>query len=157
MQKISSFLWFNDNAEQAVDFYASVFKDFVKGEPIRYAEGSPGPVGSVMTLPFTIFGQEFVALNGGPIFTFNPSISFVVNCEDQAEVDYYWEKLSQGGQEVQCGWVTDPFGLSWQVVPKALVAILKSGDEGKVQRAMQAVMTMQKLDIAQIIQAAEAA
>ena len=124
MQKITPFLWFNNNAEDAVNFYTSIFKNSKVGTVTRYGDAGPGPKGSVMTASFQIEGQEFVALNGGPVYQFTPAISFVVNCETQAEVDYYWDKLSAGGREVQCGWVTDKFGVSWQVVPAILVDIV---------------------------------
>ena len=148
MQKITPFLWFNNNAEEAIDFYASIFKDVTKGAVSRYGKGGPGPEGSVMVASFKMFGQEFTALNGGPIFKFTEAISFVVNCETQEEVDAYWEQLSEGGEKSQCGWLKDKFGLSWQIVPVALPRLLSSGDAAKKGRVMQAMMKMTKIDIA---------
>lgn len=146
MQKITPFLWFDSNAEEAINFYISVFKDAKIGEVARYTEAGPGPKGSVMTAAFEIFGQQFIALNGGPTFKFTEAISMVVNCENQEEVDYYWEKLSEGGQQQQCGWLKDKFGLSWQVVPTELPSLFM-GDAKKSQKAIQAMMQMSKLDI----------
>jgi predicted 3-demethylubiquinone-9 3-methyltransferase (glyoxalase superfamily) len=147
MQKITPFLWFDANAEEAVDFYKSIFKDSRVLGMTRYGEGGPGPKGSVMTVNFTLNGQEFVALNGGPHFTFTEAISFVVNCETQEEVDYYWSKLSRGGKEVQCGWLKDKYGLSWQIVPTILSKLVQDSDSEKSKRVMQALMKMVKLDI----------
>ena len=158
MQKITPFLWFNDNAEEAVKFYTSVFKNSKIGKVARYDEAgekaSGRPAGSVMTVEFQLEGQEFVALNGGPVFKFTEAISFVVNCETQEEVDYYWEKLSAGGKEVQCGWLKDKFGLSWQIVPTVLGELLSDKDAAKAQRAMEAMLKMVKLDIKKLKQAA---
>lgn len=149
MHSITPFLWFDDNAEEAVDFYTSVFKDTEVLEVSRYPENSPGTPGAVMTIGFRLNGQEFIALNGGPVFSFNPSVSFVIGgIENQEEVDYYWEKLIDGGQESQCGWLTDRFGLSWQVVPKVLIELLKDEDKEKSGRVMQAMLQMRKIDIA---------
>jgi predicted 3-demethylubiquinone-9 3-methyltransferase (glyoxalase superfamily) len=159
MQKITPFLWFNDNAEEAVKFYTSIFKNSKIGKIARYDEArekaAGRPAGSVMTVEFQIEGQEFVALNGGPIFKFTEAISFVVNCETQEEVDYYWEKLSQGGKEVQCGWLKDKYGLSWQIVPTVLGELLSDKDAAKAQRVMQAMLKMVKLDIEKLKQAAK--
>ena len=159
MQKITPFLWFNDNAEEAVKFYTSVFKNSNIGKIARYDEAgekaSERPAGSVMTVEFQIEGQEFVALNGGPMFKFTEAISFVVNCETQEEVDYYWEKLSTGGKEVQCGWLKDKYGLSWQIVPTVLGELLSDKDAAKSQRVMQAMLKMVKLDIKKLKQAAK--
>jgi predicted 3-demethylubiquinone-9 3-methyltransferase (glyoxalase superfamily) len=159
MQKITPFLWFNDNAEEAVKFYTSVFKNSKIGKVARYDEAgekaSGRPAGSVMTVEFQLEGQEFVALNGGPMFKFTEAISFVVNCETQEEVDYYWEKLSAGGKEVQCGWLKDKFGLSWQIVPTVLGELLSDKDAAKAQRAMEAMLKMVKLDIKKLKQAAK--
>ena len=159
MQKITPFLWFNDNAEEAVKFYTSIFKNSKIGKIARYGEEGEKiagrPKGSVMTVEFQIEGQEFVALNGGPIFKFTEAISFVVNCETQEEVDYYWEKLSASGKEVQCGWLTDKFGLSWQIVPTVLGELLSDKDAAKSQRVMQAMLKMVKLDIKKLKQAAK--
>ena len=159
MQKITPFLWFNDNAEEAVKFYTSIFKNSKIGKIARYGEEGEKiagrPKGSVMTVEFQLEGQQFIALNGGPIFKFTEAISFVVNCETQEEVDYYWEKLSQGGKEVQCGWLKDKHGLSWQIVPTVLGELLSDKDAAKSQRVMQAMLKMVKLDIKKLKQAAK--
>jgi predicted 3-demethylubiquinone-9 3-methyltransferase (glyoxalase superfamily) len=151
MQKITPFLWFNDNAEEAVKFYASIFKDSKIGRIARYGEEAAQktgrPKGSVMTVEFELEGQQFVGLNGGPMFKFTEAVSFVVNCETQEEVDYFWEKLSEGGEKSRCGWLTDKFGLSWQVVPTVLIDMLHDKDPGKSQRVMEAVLQMDKIDI----------
>ena len=148
MQKITTFLWFNDNAEEAVNFYTSVFKDSKVGTINRYSEAGPGPAGSVMIATFTLFGQDFVALNGGPMFKFTEAISLVVNCETQEEVDYYWEKLTVGGEESMCGWLKDKFGLSWQIVPTILPTLISDPDPVKSKRAMEAMLKMRKIDTA---------
>jgi len=153
--KINPFLWFDTQAEDAVKFYASVFKNSKIGTISRYGDAGPGPKGSVMTASINIEGIEFVALNAGPLFKFNESISFVINCEDQAEVDYYWEKLTAGGEESMCGWLKDKFGLSWQVTPVRLIELVANKDPQKANRAMQAMMKMRKIDIATIEKAAE--
>jgi predicted 3-demethylubiquinone-9 3-methyltransferase (glyoxalase superfamily) len=147
-QKITPFLWFNDNAEQAMDFYTSVFKDSKIVSVSRYGDAGPGPKGTVMVGKFEIEGQEFLALNGGPHFTFTEAISLVVNCETQAEVDYYWDKLGAGGKIQQCGWLKDKFGLSWQIVPTALGELMAKGAPEQANRVMQVMMKMVKLDIA---------
>ena len=158
MQKITPFLWFDDQAEAAVKFYTSIFKNSKIGKIARYdkaGEKAAGrPAGSVMTVEFQLEGQKFVALNGGPIFKFTEAVSFVVNCKTQAEVDFYWKKLSVGGKEVQCGWLKDKYGLSWQIVPTVLGELLSSKDAAKSQRVMQAMLTMVKLDIKKLKQAA---
>jgi predicted 3-demethylubiquinone-9 3-methyltransferase (glyoxalase superfamily) len=146
MQKITPFLWFDSQAEEAMKFYVSIFKNSKIGTVTRYGDAGPGPKGTVMTATFELEGQEFVALNGGPLFKFNESISFVVNCESQDEVDYFWEKLSAGGQTGPCGWLKDKFGLSWQIVPTRIREWAK--DTAGFQRVMHAVMQMKKLDIA---------
>ena len=146
-QKITPFLWFNKNAEEAVKFYTSVFKNSKKGKVARCGKGGPGPEGSVLTAMFQIEGQEFLALNGGPTFKFNEAISFVVNCKTQKEIDYYWEKLSKGGKKVECGWLKDKFGVSWQVVPANLGELMRDKNAAKSSRVMQAIMKMKKLDI----------
>ncbi len=148
MQKIVPFLWFDNEAEEAAQFYTSIFKNSRITGVSRYTEGAPRPAGTAMTVSFELAGQEFTALNGGPEFKFNESISFYVNCETQAEVDYFWEKLTAGGQEVQCGWLKDKFGVSWQIVPTRLGELLGDKDPQKAQRAMQAMLQMKKLDIA---------
>jgi predicted 3-demethylubiquinone-9 3-methyltransferase (glyoxalase superfamily) len=152
MQKITPFLWFNGNAEQAAKFYTSVFKKSKIHAITRYgksaSKGSGQPEGSVMTVEFDIEGQRFTALNGGPNFKFNESISFVVRCKTQSELDYYWKKLtSGGGEEVACGWLKDKFGVSWQIVPENIMELLNSKNPEKVERLMAAVMNMVKLDI----------
>jgi predicted 3-demethylubiquinone-9 3-methyltransferase (glyoxalase superfamily) len=154
MQKITPFLWFNGNAEQAVKFYTSIFKNSKVGRILRYSEEvakvsqSGQPAGSVLTIEFEIEGQKFVALNGGPEFKFNESISFVVNCETQEEVDYFWEKLTaDGGEESQCGWLKDKFGVSWQITPTVLIDMLHDKDSAKAERVMKAMLQMQKIDI----------
>jgi predicted 3-demethylubiquinone-9 3-methyltransferase (glyoxalase superfamily) len=152
MQKITPFLWFDNQAEEAAKFYASVFKNSKVGRILRYdeasAKGAGRPVGSVLTIEFEIAGQKFTALNGGPEFKFNESISFVVNCETQNEVDYFWEKLmADGGQESQCGWLKDKFGVSWQITPTVLIDMLNDKDAKKAERVMKAMMQMQKIDI----------
>jgi predicted 3-demethylubiquinone-9 3-methyltransferase (glyoxalase superfamily) len=159
MQKITPFLWFDDNAEEAVKFYTSIIKNSKIGKIARYDEAGEKaagrPAGSVMTVEFQLEGQEFVALNGGPHFKFTEAISFVVNCETQEEVDYYWEKLSASGKEVQCGWLKDKYGLSWQIVPTVLGELLSDKDAAKAQRVMQAMLKMVKLDIKKLKQAAK--
>jgi len=158
MQKITTFLWFNDNAEEAANFYVSVFKNGRIGRISRYGDAGQDvhgrPPGSVMTVEFALDGQQFVALNGGPVFTFNEAISLVINCESQDEVDYFWDKLTAGGgKPVQCGWLRDKFGLSWQVVPTALSKLM-SGDPAAANRVMEAMLKMVKLDIKTLEQAA---
>jgi predicted 3-demethylubiquinone-9 3-methyltransferase (glyoxalase superfamily) len=155
MAKITPFLWFDDQAEEAVNFYVSIFKNSRVLGVTRYGDSGPGPKGSVMTAAFELEGQEFTALNGGPHFKFTEAVSFVVNCETQEEVHYFWEKLSAGGQEVQCGWIKDKYGLSWQIVPTILAELLQSKDPQKSNRVMQAMMQMEKLDIATLKKAAE--
>jgi len=147
MQKITPFLWFDANAEEAVAFYTSVFKDSKVLATARYGEAGPGPKGSVMTMKFVLNGQEFIALNAGPHFQFNEAVSFVVNCETQQEVDDYWTKLTTGGKEVQCGWLKDKFGLSWQITPTILPQLLQDKDPQKANRVMHAMMKMVKIDI----------
>jgi predicted 3-demethylubiquinone-9 3-methyltransferase (glyoxalase superfamily) len=147
VQKITPFLWFDHQAEEAARFYVSIFPNSRFGKVIRYGQAGPGPAGSVMTVEFQLEGQSFVALNGGPHFKFTEAVSFVVNCQTQDEVDSYWEKLSAGGGEVQCGWVKDKFGLSWQIVPTRLTELLGDPDPQKSQRVMKAMLTMKKLDI----------
>ena len=148
MQKITTLLWFENQAEEAVKFYTSVFKDSKIISEMRWPEGGPGVAGSVLTVEFELAGQQFVALNGGPEFKFTEAISLVINCEDQAEVDYYWEKLlADGGKESQCGWLKDKYGLSWQVTPTILPELLRSPDREKAKRVMQAMMKMVKIDV----------
>jgi predicted 3-demethylubiquinone-9 3-methyltransferase (glyoxalase superfamily) len=149
-QKITPFLWFNDNAEEAMNFYTSIFKNSKIGSVARYGETGPGPKGSVMTATFQIEGQEFIALNGGPHFKFTEAISFVVDCKTQEEVDEFWEKLSAGGEKSRCGWLKDKFGLSWQIVPDTLGKLMQDKDPEKSKRVMQAMMKMDKLIIADL-------
>jgi predicted 3-demethylubiquinone-9 3-methyltransferase (glyoxalase superfamily) len=147
MQKITPFLWFDGKAEEAMNFYTSIFKNSKIGSVTRYGEEGPGPKGTVMTATFQLAGQEFMALNGGPQFTFSPAISFFVNCETQEEVDELWEKLSEGGEKNRCGWLTDRFGVSWQIVPSALGVMLRDKDAAKSRRVMRAMLQMDKIDI----------
>src|ERR1700752_2175790 len=142
MQKIHPFLWFDTQAEEAMQFYCSIFKNSKIGNVSRYGEGGPGPKGSVMTASFELEGQKFTVLNGGPHFKFSEAVSFVVDCKSQAEVDELWEKLSAGGQPGQCAWLKDKFGLSWQIVPSALGELLSQPDPQKSKRVMEAMMTM---------------
>ena len=153
MQKIVTFLWFNDNAEEAMTFYVSIFKNSKVVGVTRYGDAGPGPKGKVMTATFQLAGQEFYALNGGPQFSFTPAISFFVNCETQQEVDELWEKLSAGGQQSQCGWLKDKYGLSWQIVPKILGKLLGDKDAKKANSVMQAMLQMKKIDIKGLQQA----
>jgi|SRR5450631_1494625 predicted 3-demethylubiquinone-9 3-methyltransferase (glyoxalase superfamily) len=149
MQKLTPFLWFDGKAEEAANFYTSIFKNSKILTIARYGEAGPGPKGSVMAATFQLEGQEFIALNGGPQYTFTPAISLLVNCETQAEVDGLWAKLtSGGGKEVQCGWLQDKFGLSWQIVPKAFFELMQDKDPAKSQRVFKAMMQMTKFDIA---------
>jgi len=151
-QKITPFLWFDNNAEEAMNFYVSVFNNSKIGTVTRYGDAGPGPKGSVLTAAFELEGQKFVALNGGPRFKFTEAISFVINCETQAEIDYFWDKLtSDGGQESMCGWLKDKFGLSWQVVPAEIGSLL-TGE--KSNQVMQAIMQMKKIDLSTLRQAA---
>jgi predicted 3-demethylubiquinone-9 3-methyltransferase (glyoxalase superfamily) len=157
MQKITPFLWFDDQSEEAVRFYTSIFRNSKVGRTLRSGEEvakvseSGRSVGSVLTIEFEIEGQKFVALNGGPLFKFNESISFVINCETQEEVDYYWEKLTaDGGEESQCGWLKDRFGVSWQITPIVLIDMLQDKDSAKAERVMKAMLQMQKIDIAKL-------
>ena len=157
MRKISPFLWFDNQAEEAAKFYTTVFKGSKIDRIARYGEAGPGPKGSVMVAEFTLDGQQFVALNGGPHYKITPAVSFVINCRDQSEVDYYWDKLtSDGGQPVQCGWLTDKFGVSWQVVPTILMELMADPDKAKAKRVTEAMMKMVKLDIAKLKEAATA-
>jgi predicted 3-demethylubiquinone-9 3-methyltransferase (glyoxalase superfamily) len=155
VSKIIPFLWFDSQAEQAAKFYVSVFKGSSILDVARYPEGSNGTPGSVMTVRFRILGQEFAALNGGPLFKFTPAVSFVVRCRNQRELDYYWRRLSAGGEKVQCGWLRDRFGLSWQIVPDGLTELLAGNDPKKAERVMRAVMKMVKLDIGLLKKAAK--
>jgi predicted 3-demethylubiquinone-9 3-methyltransferase (glyoxalase superfamily) len=148
LQKITPFLWFDTQAEEAARFYVSLFPRSKVHAIARYGAGGPGPAGSVMTVDFELAGQRFVALNGGPTYKLTEAVSFVVNCKDQKEIDRYWAKLGDGGSDVQCGWLKDRFGLSWQVVPTALWKMITDKDPARSARVMQALMTMVKLDLA---------
>ena len=148
MQKITPFLWFDSQAEEAMNFYVSIFKDSRILSVSRYGEGGPGPAGEVMTATFQLEGQEFMALNGGPNHNFTDAISFFVDCKTQEEVDRLWEKLSEGGEPGPCGWLRDKFGLSWQIIPEVLGELLNDPDPVKSQRVMQAMLQMSKIDIA---------
>lgn len=147
MQKITPFLWFDGNAEEAVNFYVSVFKNSKVGRVTRYGDAGPGPKGTVMSATFQLEGQEFFALNGGPQFTFTPAISFFVTCETQAEVDDLWEELSAGGEKQRCGWLKDKYGVSWQIIPIALGKMLQDNDAGNTKKAFAAMLQMDKIDI----------
>jgi predicted 3-demethylubiquinone-9 3-methyltransferase (glyoxalase superfamily) len=157
MNKFVPCLWFDGRAEEAMEFYTRVFKDSKKAGFTRYGDNGPGPKGSVMTASFTLFGQDFLALNGGPMFQFTPAISLIVNCDDQAEIDHYWEKLAEGGETQVCGWLKDKFGVSWQVVPRDLGEMALSGTPEQRGRMMAAMMQMKKLDAAAIRQAFDSA
>ena len=154
MPKITPFLWFNDKAEEAANLYVSIFPNSKMLSVSRYGDAGPGPKGSVMTVAFELDGEPFTALNGGPNFTFTPAVSFVVHCDRQQEIDDYWAKLTAGGKPVQCGWLEDKYGLSWQIVPKVLMRLLQDTDPAKSQRVMKAMMQMVKIDIAQLEAAA---
>jgi predicted 3-demethylubiquinone-9 3-methyltransferase (glyoxalase superfamily) len=152
---ITPFLWFDSEALEAAEFYASVFPNSEVTSVTRYTEVGPGPAGSVFTVEFQLDGQRFMGLNGGPLFTFSEAISFMITCADQAEVDYFWEKLTEGGVESQCGWLRDRYGLSWQVVPGGMEDILNDPDPERAQRAMKAMLSMQKIDVAALRAAAD--
>ena len=156
MQKITPFLWFNGQAEEAANLYTSLFNNSKIGSIARYGEAGPGPKGTVMSVTFQLNGQEFIALNGGPQFTFSPAISFLVSCETQEEVDRLWEKLSEGGRKDRCGWLQDKYGLSWQIVPSVLGTMLHDKDPEKSRKVMKAMLQMDKIDIARLEQAYEA-
>ena len=153
MQKITPFLWFNDQAEEAMNFYVSIFKNSKIGSITRYGDAGPGPKGSVMAATFQLEGQDFFALNGGPQFQFTPAISFFVNCETQEEVDELWGKLSAGGRKDRCGWLQDKYGLSWQIIPSVLNTMLRDKNPAKANKVMQAMLQMDKIDIARLKQA----
>jgi predicted 3-demethylubiquinone-9 3-methyltransferase (glyoxalase superfamily) len=154
LQKVTPCLWYDGNAEAAVNHYLSIFKDGQILDVARYGDAGPGPKGTVLTIRFEIAGQQFIALNGGPQFKFAEAISLSVDCKDQAEVDDLWEKLSQGGSKVQCGWLKDKFGLSWQIVPRRVIELLAQPDAAKSNRVMPALLKMQKLDVAALEAAA---
>lgn len=147
MQKITPFLWFDGKADEAANFYASIFKNSKIKSVARYGEAGPGPKGSVMTVTFQLEGEDFIALNGGPQFTFSPAISFLVSCQTQGEVDELWEKLSAGGSDMQCGWLKDKYGVSWQIIPTALFELMQDKDPVKSQRVFKAMLQMTKIDV----------
>ena len=147
MQKITPFLWFDNSAEEAANFYVTIFKNSRIVHMSRWGDGGPVPKGTVMSVTFELNGHEFMGLNGGPTFTFSPAISFFVKCETQQEVDEYWEKLSAGGKKERCGWLKDKFGVSWQIIPNALGTYMQAKDPAKAKRVMQAMMQMDKIDI----------
>jgi predicted 3-demethylubiquinone-9 3-methyltransferase (glyoxalase superfamily) len=153
MQRITPFLWFDDQAEEAMNFYVSIFKNSKVGRVTRHGEAGPGPKGSVLSATFQLEGQEFMALNGGPHFSFTPAISFFVNCETQEEVDELWKKLSAGGKTERCGWLKDKYGLSWQIIPSALGRLMGDNNAAKAQSVMKAMLEMDKIDIARLQQA----
>ncbi len=155
MQLITPFLWFDNNAEEAMNFYVSVFKNSRVGRVTRYGEAGPAPAGTVMTVEFELDGQEFVGLNGGPHFKFTEAVSFTVRCDTQEEIDYYWDKLSEAGQTSRCGWLKDKFGLSWQVEPRILGDLMADKDPEKAKRVMEAMLKMDKIDIEPIRRAYE--
>ena len=157
MQKITPCLWFDGQAEEAASFYCSIFKNSQILETSHYGEGAPQPAGSVLLVSFELDGQQFQALNGGPQYTFSEAISLSVSCADQDEVDYFWERLTDGGEPGPCGWLKDKFGVSWQIVPQQLVQLLADPDPGRAQRAMQAMMSQGKIDIAEVRKAADSA
>ena len=155
-QKITTFLWFDSNAEEAANFYVSVFKNSRILNSVRYGDVGPGAKGTIMIIDFELDGERFTALNGGPNFKFTEAVSLVVHCKTQEEVDYFWEKLSDGGEKVECGWLKDKFGLSWQITPEILLELIQDPDEQKSQRVMKAMMQMKKIDIEDLKKAAEA-
>jgi predicted 3-demethylubiquinone-9 3-methyltransferase (glyoxalase superfamily) len=147
MQKITPFLWFDNNAEEAVNFYTSIFKNSKIKDTRRFGDGGPGKDGKFMTGTFQLEGQDFMVINAGPVFKFTEAISLFVNCETQEEVDYYWERLSEGGSKSQCGWLKDKFGLSWQIVPSILGELMRGKDSVKNKKVLDAMLKMSKLDI----------
>ena len=157
MQKITPYLWFDTQAEEAMNFYTSIFRNSKIGTITRYGEGVPAPKGTVMAATFQLDGQNFFALNGGPQFTFTPAISFFVNCETQQEVDELWEKLSEGGKKERCGWLKDKYGVSWQVIPSVLGELMQDKDGEKSARVMKAMLQMSKIDIKKLKQASDQA
>ena len=150
MQKITPFLWFDNNAEEAMNFYISIFKNSKVSGVSRYGDAGPGPKGTVMVAGFELDGQKFTALNGGPLFKFTEAISFVIDCKNQEEVDHYWYKLSEGGEESMCGWLKDKYGLSWQVVPDKLIELMQDEDPKKAGNVMQAMLQMRKIEISEL-------
>ncbi len=154
MKRITPCLWFNDQAEEAANFYISIFRDSRILNMTHYGESGPGPEGQVLTVTFELDGAPFMGLNGGPAFQFSEAVSFVVDCDTQEEIDYYWEKLSQGGEKVQCGWLKDKFGVSWQVVPRELDTLITQSTPERREDVMKAMLQMTKLDIAKLREAA---
>ena len=157
MPRITPNLWFDTNGQEAAEFYVSVFPNSAITGMTHYGEAGPGPAGTVLTVEFELDGQPFIAINGGPLFTFDEAVSFLIECADQAEVDYYWSALSEGGEEGQCGWLKDRYGLSWQVCPAGMKEILNDPDRGRAERAMRAMLGMKKIDVAALHAAADQA
>ncbi|MER6611819.1 VOC family protein [Streptomyces xantholiticus] len=155
MPRITPNLWFDTEGQEAAEFYVSVFPNSRIKHISYYGEAGPRPAGTVLTVDFVLDGQEYTAINGGPEFTFNEAMSLLINCKDQEEVDHYWNKLGEGGQEGPCGWLKDRYGLSWQVVPAALGELLEDEDQGRAQRAMSAMLGMKKIDVAALHEAAD--
>ncbi|MFI9628295.1 VOC family protein [Streptomyces sp. NPDC052042] len=155
-QGFTTCLWFDGQAEEAAEYYLSVFRDSRRGRTVRYTDAGPGPAGSVMTVEFEINGQRFIGVNGGPEFTFNEAVSFQIGCTDQGEVDYYWSRLTDGGEEGPCGWLKDRYGVSWQVTPEVLIDLLADPDAERAARTTAAMMTMKKLDVAALRKAHDA-
>lgn len=155
MPRITPNLWFDTEGEEAAEFYVSVFPNSKINNISHYTDAGPRPAGTVLTVDFELDGQEYTAINGGPEFTFDEAISLLINCADQAEVDYYWERLSEGGEEGPCGWLKDRYGVSWQVIPEGMDELMKDPDQGRVQRAMEAMFGMKKIDIAAMTAAAD--
>jgi predicted 3-demethylubiquinone-9 3-methyltransferase (glyoxalase superfamily) len=155
MPRITPNLWFDTQGQQAAEFYVSVFPNSKITNVLYYGEAGPGPAGTVLTVDFELDGQEYTAINGGPAFTFDEAISLLINCADQAEVDYYWEKLTDGGEESECGWLKDRFGLSWQVCPVGMVELFSDPDRARADRAMKAMLGMKKIDLAAVQAAAD--
>ncbi len=156
MPRITPNLWFDTEAEEAAEFYVSVFPNSKVTGLTRYGESGPGPAGTVLTVEFELDGQPFLGINGGPVFTFDEAVSFLIDCADQSEIDYYWSALSEGGEESQCGWLKDRYGLSWQVCPTGMKELFEDPDPGRADRAMRAMLGMGKIDLAELRAAAEA-
>ena len=155
MPRITPNLWFDTQGKEAAEFYVSIFPNSEITDVTYYGEAGPGPAGTVLTVNFSLDGRDFTAINGGPAFTFDEAISLLIECKDQAEVDYYWEKLTDGGQEAQCGWLKDKYGLSWQVCPEGMEAVLNDSDPERANRAMKAMLGMVKIDVAALQAAAD--
>jgi predicted 3-demethylubiquinone-9 3-methyltransferase (glyoxalase superfamily) len=156
MPRITPNLWFDTQGKEAAEFYVSIFPNSEIRNVSYYNDAGPGPAGTVLTVDFVLDGQQFTAINGGPQFTFDEAISLLINCKDQGEVDYYWSKLTEGGEESQCGWLKDKYGLSWQVVPEGMEAMMNDPDQGRAERGMRAMLGMKKIDLAAIEAAAAA-